>query len=524
MKEYDSGISLNTKVLSGVNRLADNVATTMGPRGKNVILQQKSKNPIVTKDGVTVARFVEFDDPVENAAALIIKQAAEETNSTAGDGTTTSTVLARAILVEAQRYLASGVSPVELKRGLDKAAKLVIERLKENARMIGKLEDLRHVATISANNDKVIGDLIAEAIDLVGKDGAITIKEGRQFETTLETVEGFRIRAGLAAGIFATDERTGTLRYDDPLILVTDEKIDYIQPLLPALELAAREKRPLLIIADEVNGEALAALITNAVRGSLKVAAIKAPSYGSERTAILEDVAVAVGATYMSEIRGKSLEDIKLADLGMSDFVEANKMTTTIMGGKCDVDVLNSRIANIKAELEQTEDLYECERLQERISRLASGIAVIHVGGSTEVEMIETKHRIEDALEAVRSAQEEGIVAGGGVALIAASEVLVDSNISGENEEQDLGIKIIRKICEAPLRQMAINAGLSPDLIVNGFGPGDFGIDLTTDEEVDMIKAGIIDPVKVTRVALQNAVSVAGTLITTSHAIIELDK
>lgn len=522
MKKYDNTSSLNSKLMAGVNKLADNVAATMGPGGRNVLLQVKGRNPIITKDGVTVARFVDLDDPFENAAVQVVKQAAEETNTNAGDGTTTSTVLARAILVEAQRYLASGVSPVELKRGMDGASRAIIEKLKEDSREVSKLEDLKHVATISANNDSVIGELIAEAIDLVGKDGAISVKEGRQDRTTLETVEGFKVRAGLAAGIFATDERTGALRYDDPLILITDEKIDHIQPLLPALELAAREKKPLLIVAEEVSGEALAALITNAVRGTMKVAAIKAPAYGEERQSILEDMAVAVGATFMSGIRGKNLEEIQLADLGVADYIEANKVATTVMGGKCDPDSLDTRIANLKSELEVTEDLHECEKIQERITRLASGIAVIHVGGSTEVEMLEAKHRIEDALEAVKSAQDEGIVLGGGLAIINARVVLDDMDF--ENETQELGAKIIFRACEAPLRQMSLNAGLSPDMIINGFGPGDFGIDLSTGEEVNMIQSGIIDPVKVTRVALQNAVSVAGTLITTNHAIIELDK
>lgn len=519
MKQYCSEQELNQRFLAGVEKLTKNVAATMGPRGRNVILQQKGKRPIITKDGVTVARFVDLDDPVENAAAQIIKQAAEETNTNAGDGTTTSTVLAHALLKESQKLLASGVSPIELKRGMDKAARAIIEQLKEDATPIQSLEDLRHVATISANNDKVIGELIAEAIDLVGKDGAITVKEGRQFETTLETVEGFKVRSGLAAGIFATDERTGALRYDDPLILITDEKIDFIEPLMPALELAARSKRPLLLVAEEVTGEALAALVTNAVRGTMKVAAIKAPSYGNERQAVLEDMAIAVGATYMSAMQGKNLSEIQLADLGEAEFAEANKVSTTIMGGKCDPEELDKRIEALKNELELTEDLHECEKIQERITRLASGIAVIHVGGSTEVEMLETKHRIEDALEAVKSAQDEGIVPGGGVAIINASQI----NVQTDNADQKLGSEIVRRACEAPLRQMAINAGEAPDLIINGFGPGNFGFDLTTGEEVDLIEAGIIDPVKVTRVALQNAVSVAGTLITTNHAIIELD-
>jgi chaperonin GroEL len=526
-KVYDSHMRLSEKVVSGVNKLTDNVASTMGPKGRNVILQQAGRRPIVTKDGVTVARFVDLEDPVENAAAQIIKQAAEETNTLAGDGTTTSTVLARAILVESQKYLASGVSPVELKRGMEKACKLVVEKLKEDATEVKSLDDLRHVATISANNDPKIGNLIAEAIDLVGKDGAISVKEGRQSETTLETVEGFRIKGGLAAGVFATDERSGALKYDNPLILVTDEKLDAIAPLMPTLELAARDSRPLLIVAEEVTGEALAALVTNAVRGTLKVAAVKAPAYGNERRNILKDLATSVGAVFVSAEVGKTVEEIQLADLGSAEFVEANKLTTTIMGGECDPDLLDQQIERLKAELEITEDLDECEKIQERITRLASGIAVIHVGGSTEVEMLEAKHRIEDALEAVKSAQDEGIVPGGGIALLQSlreRESLKEKVDDWNHPEQKVGFDIVMNSLSAPLRQMAVNAGISGDIAVDRVLKSNLGLNLYDESEVDMMEAGIIDPVKVTRTALQNAVSVAGTLITTNHAIIEVDK
>ena len=520
-KKYCSNDELQAKILQGVETLADNVATTLGPKGRNVILQEKGKRPIITKDGVTVAKFVEFEDPFMNAGAQVIKQAAEQTNSDAGDGTTTTTILCRAILQHAQRYITAGVSPVELKRGIDKAVKaVVVENLESLSRPISSLEDIRRIATISANGDEVIGNIVATAVDQAGKDGAITIQEARSVDTSLELVEGFRLASGWAASAFITDQRTATARYDNPLLLVTDEKIETVDQILPVLEVVARENRPLVIFAEEIEGQALAALIMNTVRGTMKVAAVKAPQYGEERRGILEDLAISVGATFINRLSGMRVKGTKLQDLGSSTKIEVSRGLTTIMGGKGDVDEIEKRIETLKAQLNDTENIHECERLQDRITKLASGVAVISVGGVTEIEMIEKKHRIEDALEAVKSAQLEGIVAGGGTAIVRASTNLqVDTN----NEEQELGVEIIKGAVQEPLRQMATNAGSSPDLTVNRIleSEDNEGWNFSTGEFVDLFESGILDPTKVVRCALQNAASAAGTLITANYAIVQ---
>jgi chaperonin GroEL len=519
-KQYCDGRSLSEALLKGANVLADNVSSTLGPRGRNVILQEKGKTPIITKDGVTVANFVELSDPFENLGAQVIKQASQQTAALAGDGTTTSVVLSRAILREAQRYLTSGVSPIELKRGIDKAVEAIVGRIEEIAKPISSEEDIEHVASISANNDRTIGKLIATAVDKVGKDGSITIEEARSVDTSLDIVEGFRFDSGYLAGAFINDERRGVVKYEDPYILVTDRKFDSVQDMLPVLELIAREGKPFVIVADEIEGQALAALIMNAMRGTMKVAAVKAPRYGEERKNILKDLAISVGATFVSLENSMKINDVKLKDFGRAKKIEIAKNLTTIVGGKGDMEQVDQRIETIKAELQQTESIYECERLQERITRLASGIAIIRVGAPTEIEMIEKKHRIEDALEAVRSAQQEGIVAGGGVALIRAAEGIVDPT---GNEEQALGFKIIMKAIEEPVRQMALNSGESPDIIVSMVKTEhtNYGYDFLGRKMIDMVKSGIIDPAKVTRCALQNAASAAGTLITTNYAIVQ---
>lgn len=520
-KVFSSGNSLNEKVLDGINKLADNVACTMGPRGRNVILQQKDRRPIVTKDGVTVAKFFSLEDPVENSAVQILKQAAEETATNAGDGTTTSTVLARSLLLNCQKYLAAGVSPIELKRGLENITTSLVEQLNALCLPVTKLEDIQHIATISANGDKRIGELIAQAVDLTGKDGAISIQEGRSLQTTLEVVEGFRFKGGIAATQFITNERSGVMKYEKPLFLITDERIDTVQQMMPTLELAAREKRPLIVIADEISGEALAALIVNAMRGTMKVAAIKSPSYGNDKRNILQDLSVAVGAAFFSPQTGKLLSDVKLKDLGGAKTIESNKVWTTIVGGEGDAELISSKIESLKEEFKITEDLSECEKLQERMTRLSSGVAIIHVGGLTEVEMIETKHRIEDALEAVKSAQEEGIVDGGGVALISAFSKLKRKQIKFDNEQQSIAYDIMSNVVEAPLRQMLKNADEPSDVIVHKVKSKNIGYNIANRKYTNLIKDGVIDPVKVTRIALQNAVSVASTLITTNAAIIE---
>ena len=521
-KKYDSGASLNQKILKGVNVLADNVASTLGPRGRNVILQSPGGRPVITKDGVTVAQFVTLEDPIENVGAEIIKQASAETNNTAGDGTTTATVLARSILQQAQGHLTAGASPVELKRGMDKAVAAIVERLTAQARPISSKEDISHIATISANGDKSIGQLVATAVDTIGKDGAISIEEARSVETSLDIAEGFQMPAGYMSPSFITDERRGAVRYENAYVLTTEGTIDTVDELLPVLELVAREARPLVIVAENIEGQALAALIMNSVRGTLKVASVKAPRYGEERRNILKDLCIAAGAKFISREGGVSLRQVKLEHLGTCKTIDITKVGTTIVGGGGDYDMVEKRIESLKAELLATEDLYECERIQERITRLASGVAIIHVGAPTEIEMIEKKHRVEDALEAVRSAQEEGIVTGGGTALLRAVKDLV---VETDNETQTQGVEAVRRAATAPLRQMAENAGSSPDIVQNlveALEDPEEGYDFSSGGVINMIEAGIIDPVKVTRCALQNAVSVASTLITTNHAIIDV--
>lgn len=521
-REYQSHDDLQKKIMKGVNVLADNVASTLGPRGRNVLLQERGKVPFITKDGVTVAHFVALNDPFENAAAQVIKQAAIQTNSDAGDGTTTATVIARAILRESQKLIASGISPIELQRGIKLAIGEVVEQLEEMAVPVKSLADIEHVATISANNDHIIGKLIAMAVDRVGQDGSITIEESRSLETSLDITEGFKFDAGYCAGAFITDERRAVMHHDEPLILVTDYKLNAVEQILPILEMVAREGRPLVVVAEDVDGQALAALIMNAMRGTMKVAAIKAPRYGEERRNILEDLSISVGATFITRESGIKLQEVKMIHLGSAAFIESTNRITTIVGGNCDMKEVDNKIESLKALINQTDSLPECEKIQDRIVRLASGVAVIKVGGATEVEMIEKKHRIEDALEAVRSAQEEGIIIGGGCALLRASDTLI---ITTTSREQALGGTVIQSACQEPIRQMALNAGGSPDLIINEVlkSPKTSGWDFREGKITDLYEAGILDPVKVTRVALQNAGSCAGTLITTNFGIIQTE-
>ena len=520
-KQYESKLTLQNKILKGANILADNVASTLGPRGRNVIIQQKDARPIVTKDGVTVAKFIDLEDPFENLGAQAIKQAAAKTNTDAGDGTTTATVLTRALLQKSQKYLTSGASPIELKRGMDKALEKIVSNLRALSKPIKKKDDIEHIATISANGDKTIGSLIATAVDLVGNDGSITIEDARSYETSLDIVEGFRFDSGYISPQFITDESRGVARYDNPFILITDFKIELVEDMLPVLEVVAREGRPLVIVAEEVSGQALAALIMNSIRGTMKVAAVKAPRYGEERRGILKDLATSIGAEFITRETGLKLKEVKLEHLGVARTVEITKSGTTIMDGDGDENEVEKRIETLKAEINQTDNIHECERLQERITRLASGIAVIRVGAATELEMIEKKHRIVDALGAVKAAQQEGIVPGGGTALIRAAQ---DLEIETDNEEQELGKKIVLMALSEPVRQMARNAGESPDIVLQKVKyecKGNSGYDFANRCIVDLVENGIIDPAKVTRCALQNAVSVTSTLITTNHAIVE---
>ena len=521
-RKYDDNQTLQQKIMNGANKLADNVASTLGPRGRNVLLQEKDQEPFITKDGVTVAAFVSCDDPFENAAAQIIKQAAVETNNTAGDGTTTATVLARAILKESQAFIASGISPIEIQRGILLAVNNVVQNLNDLCKPISSIEDVEHIATISANNDKTIGKLISLAVDRVGQDGSITIEESRSLETSLDVTEGFKFYSGFCAGAFVTDDRRARMHHDEPLILVTDYKVSTVDQILPVLEMVAREGRPLIIVADDIEGQALAALIMNAMRGTLKVAAIKAPHYGQERRDLLDDLSISVGATFITRESGLKLTDVQMQHLGSAKFIESSKAVTTIVGGLCDMEEVDRRIDNVKSSIEQTTDLEVAATLQSRIARLASGVAVIRVGGSTEVEMTERKHRIEDALEAVKSALEDGVVAGGGTSLLRAS---ADISIETDNPQQDAGVTIVQRACVEPIRQMAMNAGESADLIiqrVNNAGVFD-GWDFRNSEMTNLLEAGVIDPVKVTKTALQNAASCAGTLITTNFGIIQTE-
>ena len=520
-KKFEEDTVLHQHILSGVGKLADCVATTLGPRGRNVILHKKGHKPIITKDGVTVASFVDLEDPFENAGAQIIRQAAAQTNTIAGDGTTTSTVLAHAIFKRAQKYLIAGSSPVELKRGIDKAVDDIVVRLKEISRPTASQKDIKNIAKISANGDETIAELILAAVDQAGRDGSITIEEARSMETTLEVVEGFRFDSGYFAKAFVTDERRSVARHEDPLILITNQKIEAVEDIYPVLELVARDTRPLVIIADEIEGQALAALIMNAARGTLKVIGVKAPRYGEERRNIMQDLCIATGAIYVSKASGIKLKDIELEYLGSCKTIEVGHNITTIVDGKGNYKKVSQQIESIKEQIKEEDNIRTCERLQERITRLASGIAIIKVGAPTEIEMIEKKHRIEDALEAVKSAQEEGIVSGGGIALVRAAANL---DIEVENEDQGFGIEIVREAVKMPLKQMALNAGESPDIILDIVQREEenFGYNFNIGEVVDMIEAGIVDPTRVVRAALQNAASAASTLITTSHAVIEI--
>ena len=521
-RAYDDNQTLQQKIIKGANVLADNVASTLGPKGRNVLLKEKDKQPFITKDGVTVAAFVAMEDPFEDAGVQILRQAAIETNNEAGDGTTTSTGLARAIMRESQRFIASGVSPIELQRGIDLAVREVVSNLQQSSRPVKSVSDITHVATISANNDSTIGELIAMAVDKVGQDGSITIEESRSLDTSLDITEGFKLDAGFCAGAFITDERRGVMHYEEPLFLVTDHKISSVEAILPVLEMIARENRPLIVVAEDIEGQALAAMIMNAMRGTLKVAAIKAPMYGEERRNILNDLAASVGATFITRESGKKLAEIQMADLGTAKVIESNKYTTTVVGGSSNHEVIEERIESLKQLIKDTSSITECTRIQERIVRLSSGVAIIRVGGSTEVEMTEKKHRIEDALAAVRSAQQEGIVCGGGTALLLASQKIA---ITTEDPQQAYGASVVQLACQEPLRQMALNANESPDIIIDKVlgARKNYGWNFRSGELTNLFSNGIIDPVKVTRTALQNAASCAGTLITTNYGIIQTE-
>lgn len=527
-KVYCNHSELSDKLLRGVATLAENVGATLGPKGRNVILKKKGERPIITKDGVTVASFVDLSDPVENLGAQVIKQAAQVTADEAGDGTTTSTVLSHEIFQQATAHLSAGISPVEIKRGMDKAVEAIINELKEVSSPVETLEDILNIATVSANGDKHLGNLISQAIDKAGKDGAISIEPANSSETSLELIEGFQIDSGYLSPQFVTDKRRWTMRHESPLILVTDTILSTVEQIFPTLQIASREGRALVVVAEDVQDQALAALVMNAVRGSMKVAAIRAPGYGEERRACLEDLAASVGATVLGPAGKQSLTKVDISHLGTVKVCEAKKTWATFVGGSGDPDVIEQRIEQLKAEIAQTESLKECEAIQRRVNRLASGVAILKVGGTTEVEMMEAFHRAEDALQAVRSAQEDGIVPGGGTALLQAStraQGVPFDTMGLENEDQALGARIVFSATSAPLRRMAQNAGLSTDIVEQTVRTAEtgYGFDFSQGCLADMCQVGIIDPLKVTKTALTNAVSAAGTLITTSHGIVEIE-
>jgi chaperonin GroEL len=512
------------KLLSGVEQISKAVKVTLGPKGRNVLLDKKFGAPTVTKDGVSVAKEVELADPYENMGAQLLKEVATKTNDVAGDGTTTATVLAYSLVKEGLKAVAAGMTPIELKRGIDKAVELAVEEIKKNSKEIKDKEEISHVASVSANNDSEIGNTIADAMEKVGKDGVITVEESKTMDTTIEFVEGMQFDRGYISAYFVTDRDTMTSVYDDCYILIHDKKISSMKDMLPLLEKVAQSGKPLLIIAEDVDGEALSTLVVNSLRGTLKACAVKAPGFGDRRKAMLEDIAILTGGEVISEELGLKLENTDISQLGRAKTVKVDKDNTTIINGAGKQKDIQDRIAQIKAQIEETTSDYDREKLQERLAKLAGGVAVINVGAATEVELKEKKHRVEDALSATRAAIEEGIVPGGGLALIQAAIALEKADISSLSDDEKVGFKIVKRALEEPIRQIAENAGLDGAVIADKAKNEKKGIgfDAAKMEWVDMVKAGIIDPAKVTRSALQNAASIASLLLTTECAITDL--
>lgn len=512
------------KLLSGVEQISKAVKVTLGPKGRNVLLDKKFGAPTVTKDGVSVAKEVELADPYENMGAQLLKEVATKTNDVAGDGTTTATVLAYSLVKEGLKAVAAGMTPIELKRGIDKAVELAVEEIKKNSKEIKDKEEISHVASVSANNDSEIGNTIADAMEKVGKDGVITVEESKTMDTTIEFVEGMQFDRGYISAYFVTDRDTMTSVYDDCYILIHDKKISSMKDMLPLLEKVAQNGKPLLIIAEDVDGEALSTLVVNSLRGTLKACAVKAPGFGDRRKAMLEDIAILTGGEVISEELGLKLENTDISQLGRAKTVKVDKDNTTIINGAGKQKDIQDRIAQIKAQIEETTSDYDREKLQERLAKLAGGVAVINVGAATEVELKEKKHRVEDALSATRAAIEEGIVPGGGLALIQAALALEKADISNLTDDEKVGFKIVKRALEEPIRQIAENAGLDGAVIADKAKNEKKGIgfDAAKMEWVDMVKAGIIDPAKVTRSALQNAASIASLLLTTECAITDI--
>lgn len=504
----------------GVNIVADAVKVTLGPKGRNVVLERKFGSPIITKDGVTVAKEIELKDPYENMGAQLCKEVASKTNDIAGDGTTTATVLAQAIVKEGMKTVAAGANPIFLKRGMDKAVAIIVEELKANSVPVNTKQEIAHVASISAN-DREIGELIAEAMEKVGRDGVITIEESKGIETTVELVEGMEFDRGYISPYFVTNTETMEVELENPYILLYEKKLSSIQDILPLLEKVVSAGKPLLIIAEDVEGEALATLVLNKLRGTMQVAAVKAPGFGDRRKAMLEDIAILTAGTFISEDLGVKLENVDLGMLGRAKKVKINKENTTIIEGAGSKEAVQARVKQIKRQIEETDSDYDREKLQERLAKLAGGVAVIKVGAATETEMKEKKHRVEDALSATRAAVEEGIVPGGGVALVNAIPALDKLNVTGD---EATGVQIIRRALEEPLRQIANNAGYEGSVVVGKVkeSPKGVGFNAATETYEDMIKAGIVDPTKVTVSALQNAVSIASMLLTTETLVAEI--
>ncbi len=524
-KEVKFGFEARERMAEGVNVLADAVKVTLGPKGRNVVLEKAFGAPTVTKDGVSVAREIELEDKFENMGAQLVKEVASKTNDEAGDGTTTATVLAQAIVREGMKAVAAGMNPMDLNRGVHKAVNALVEEIKNMAQPCDSKDSIAQVGAISANNDPEIGNLIAEAMDRVGKEGVITVEEGNSLNDELEVVEGMEFDRGYLSPYFVTNQEKMVAELDNPFILLYDKKISNIRELLPVLESVAKQGRPLLIIAEDVEGEALATLVINNMRGIVKVAAVKAPGFGERRKAMLQDIAVLTGGTVISEELGMTLEGATIDDLGQAKRAVVGKDDTTIVDGAGAKDDIEARIAQIKAQIEQTTSEYDREKLQERLAKLAGGVAVIKLGAATEVEMKEKKDRVEDALNATRAAVEEGIVPGGGVALIRA-KANIEGEVQGDNQDQDVGVDIIMRAIEEPLRQIAFNCGLEGSVVVNKVaeGEGNFGFNAATEQYGDMLEMGVIDPAKVTRTALQNAASVAGLIITTEAMVAEKPK
>ncbi|WP_337185769.1 chaperonin GroEL [Phenylobacterium sp.] len=513
------------RMLRGVNTLANAVKVTLGPKGRNVVIEKSFGAPRSTKDGVSVAKEIERADKFENLGAQLIREVASKTNDKAGDGTTTATVLAQAIVVEGLKSVAAGMNPMDLKRGVDKAVAKVIEEIKTNAKKVSDNSEIAQVGTISANGDVEVGEMIAKAMEKVGNEGVITVEEAKTAETELDVVEGMQFDRGYLSPYFITNPDKMQAELEEPLILLFEKKLSTLQPLLPVLEAVVQSGRPLLIIAEDVEGEALATLVVNKLRGGLRVAAVKAPGFGDRRKAMLEDIAILTGGQLISEDLGIKLENVALDMLGKAKKVTIDKDNTTIVDGTGDKADIEGRISQIKKQIEDTTSDYDREKLQERLAKLAGGVAVIRVGGATEVEVKEKKDRVDDALNATRAAVEEGIVPGGGVALLKASKVL--DGFKGDNDDQEAGVAIVRRALQAPIRQIAENAGVEGSIVVGKVlenGAATFGFNAQTEEYVDLVKAGVIDPAKVVRTALQDAASVAGLLITTEAAIVEAPK